>query len=125
MKFRTFPFYANIYFSEGSNGSRDENLEDLDLENGDEEIYIQSNNGGMPKEKGNIAYDLPNGGIIVFQEKLGAGQYGTVFRGLYELNDTDDVMEVAIKTFNDSDKSNQKDFEREINIMKVNNIYKF
>lgn len=58
------------------------------------------------------------------QGEIGRGNFGTVCRGLYEKNDND-IMEVAIKTFNSNDATtNQLDFEREIEIMKVKYLIK-
>lgn len=68
-----------------------------------------------------LIFELPDGGKIVSQGEIGRGHYGTVYRGSYELNDTDPVTEVAIKMFNSTDMTIgiQADFEREMKIMMV------
>lgn len=68
-----------------------------------------------------LVFELPDGGKIVSQGEIGRGHYGVVYRGTYELNDTDPVTEVAIKMLNNTDKivGVQADFEREMKIMMV------
>lgn len=62
--------------------------------------------------------ELDNGGRVIFQGKIGIGHYGTVYKGQYE--EMDYMQEVAIKTFRAKhDKNIYKDFDREINIMRV------
>lgn len=60
--------------------------------------------------------ELDEGGQIIYQGKIGSGNYGIVFRGQLEYEQT--IQQVAIKQFKATpDKNSLKDFEREIKIM--------
>lgn len=60
--------------------------------------------------------ELDEGGQIIYQGKIGSGNYGIVFRGQLEYEST--IKQVAIKQFKTTpDKNSLKDFEREIKIM--------
>lgn len=60
--------------------------------------------------------ELDEGGQIVYQGKIGSGNYGIVFRGQLEYESS--ITQVAIKQFKTTlDKHSLKDFEREIKIM--------
>lgn len=114
--------WKRTHFLEGSYNSQSETEEDSDLVDQDDEVSSRMYNDTRSENQEDIAYELPDGGMIVCLGVIGQGHYGIVYRGSYEKNDTDPAMEVAIKTFNNNNSANQHDFEREINIMKVNNI---
>lgn len=60
--------------------------------------------------------ELDEGGQIIYQGKIGSGNYGIVFRGQLEYEST--IKQVAIKQFKTMpDRNSLRDFEREINIM--------
>lgn len=66
-----------------------------------------------------------NGEWHVFKrERIGQGFYGEVFKGIRTNARNNEVQEIAIKMLktqmNDFERTNQNDFEREIEIMKVN-----
>lgn len=62
------------------------------------------------------AFEDNYGNNVIVQDQIGFGNYGCVFRGLYEQPNS--VKEVAIKRLRDKPKSEDlNDFQREISIM--------
>lgn len=67
-------------------------------------------------------FELDAGYEVVSQGRIGQGFYGEVFRGtLY--HDGTCPQEVAIKKLKTRAEASLRDFEREINIMKVNDSF--
>lgn len=115
-----------MLISEGTNLSEESiSCHDPDYEdcNDDDTLTVYSMGDYTNEITDTLIYEVPDGGKIITQGEVGRGHYGTVYRGSYELNDTDPPTEVAIKMFHNTNSTSSKimeaDFNREITIMKV------